>query len=169
MPLAQTRALMASPDRFGTLNDFDLERLDVRGDLPVRGDRGPGGRGAGGPGLCALPQPRADRSPKGDVPGAAGPRQRGGRELRRDRAVPVRRGRPDASAEGRARLRLHQGTPARRSSDGPQDRSQPVPLAAWRPDPRRVVRRSAAARGPARHPPACGTPATSSRLASCTG
>ena len=27
MPLAQTRALMASPDRFGTLNDFDLERL----------------------------------------------------------------------------------------------------------------------------------------------
>ena len=27
MPPAQTRALMASPDRFGTLNDFDLERL----------------------------------------------------------------------------------------------------------------------------------------------
>ena len=27
MPPAQTHALMASPDRFGTLNDFDLERL----------------------------------------------------------------------------------------------------------------------------------------------
>jgi hypothetical protein len=27
MPLAQARALMTSPDRFGTLNDFDLERL----------------------------------------------------------------------------------------------------------------------------------------------
>ena len=77
MPLAQVHRLMASPDHFGTLERLRPRAVRRSRPSPCMGRprtrrlrrRRPRGR--------ALPQPRADRAPRGDVPGAAGPRQRG--------------------------------------------------------------------------------------------